>query len=84
MWSVHLTCIAFVIRLITSEALAAELGKMGLVKVNIDMLREKKSGQQGELLQVLLFTLSKLCRVGTMHRRIQFMQLNKGVHIYCH
>ena len=44
-----------------AAATSSELGKAGLVKATIDMIREKKSGKQGELLQMLLFTLNRMC-----------------------
>lgn len=43
--------------------LSTELGKAGLIKVTIEQIREKKAGVHGELLQMLLFTLNRLCIV---------------------
>jgi hypothetical protein len=45
--------------------LALELGKVGLIQLTLELLREKKSGKQPEILQLLLFFLCRMCLVGT-------------------
>ena len=48
-----------------SAGMALELGKVGLIQLTIELLREKKSGKHGEILQLLLFFLCRMCIIGT-------------------
>jgi hypothetical protein len=50
----------FVLTLMLAEGLALELGKVGLIQLGIELLREKKSGKQGEILQLALFFMCRL------------------------
>lgn len=48
-----------------SAGASAELGKVGIIQAALQLLRERRAGKHSELLQVLLFSLSRLCELGT-------------------
>jgi hypothetical protein len=46
--------------------LALEMGKVGILKLTLELIFEKRSGKFPELLQLMLFLVCKLCLVGTI------------------
>lgn len=44
--------------------MSSEIGKAGLLKATLEMIREKRSGTQPELFQVAIFALNRMCLLG--------------------
>jgi hypothetical protein len=47
-----------------TAGMSSEIGKAGLLKATLEMIREKRSGSQPELFQVAIFALSRMCLLG--------------------